>query len=187
MNRFEFAQPASLDETLALLGASHADTEVLAGGTDLLSLMKDFVVEPKRLVSLQRVPELRGIEVTADAVRLGAMTTLDELLGNAAIAARFPVLVQAAQGIRGPQMRAMGTLGGELLQRPRCWYFRRGYGLLAAKDGTSMVEVGDHRHHAILGNQSLAKYVHASSLAPALCALNAAVEIVGKNGAAGTR
>lgn len=182
MNRFEYAAPATLDEAFVHLGGSFAECELLAGGTDLLSLMKDFVVEPKRLVSLSRVQDLKGIKADGNAVTIGAMTTLDELLENAAVTERFPALAQAVRGIRSTQMRAMGTVGGELLQRPRCWYFRRGFGLLAQKDGASMVEAGDHRYHAILGNQGAAKFVSASSLAPALCALNAAVEIVGKDG-----
>lgn len=182
MNRFEFASPATLDEAFVHLGSSHAECELLAGGTDLLSLLKDFVVEPKRVVSLARLPELRGIHADGNAVTIGAMTTLDELLENQAVMSRFPALAQAVLGIRSTQMRAMGTIGGELLQRPRCWYFRRGFGLLAQKDGMSMVEAGDHRYHAIVGNQGAAKFVHPSSLAPALCALNAAVEIVGKDG-----
>lgn len=182
MNRFEYASPATLDEAFVHLGASYSDSELLAGGTDLLSLMKDFVVEPKRLVSLSRIADLKGIKADGNAVMIGAMTTLDDLLEDTAVTSRFPALAQAALGIRSTQMRAMGTIGGELLQRPRCWYFRRGFGLLAQKDGLSMVEAGDHRNHAILGNRGAAKYVHASSLAPALCALNAAVEIVGKDG-----
>ncbi len=182
MNRFEFAQPESLSAAIALLGSSYGEAEVLAGGTDLLSLMKDFIVEPKRVVSLAKVPELRGITVEKNGISIGAMTTLDELLASKEIAIAAPALTQAAEGIRSPQLRAMGSVGGELLQRPRCWYFRRGHGLLGQKDGKSMVEAGDNRYHAILGNKGAAKFVSASSLGPALVALNASVEIVGKDG-----
>lgn len=183
MKPFEFANPDSLDAAFALLDKSFDECEILAGGTDLLSLMKDFVIAPKRVVSLANVKELHGIKVAGDAVSIGAMTTLDELIAHPEIAARFPGLVQAAQGIKSPQLRAMGTVGGELLQRPRCWYFRRGFGLLAMKDGASMVEAGEHRYHAILGNVGPAKFVQPSSLAPMLIALGANAVIAGKGGA----
>src|SRR5262249_23248476 len=83
---------------------------------------------------------------------------------------------------KSPQLRTMGTVGGELLQRPRCWYFRRGHGLLAERDGESLPANGDNRYHAILGNAGPAKFVHASSLAPALIAYGATAEVVGPKG-----
>ncbi len=186
MNRFEFAQPSSLDQALGLLGESFEDCEVLAGGTDLLSLMKDFVVEPKRVVSILSIPELKGVSAGGDGLKIGAAATLDDLLDSPDVVRDWPALAQAARGIRGPQMRTMGTVGGELLQRPRCWYFRKGYGLLALQDGTSMVERGDNRNHAILDNQGPAKFVSASSLAPALLALGAELEVASKKNGART-
>lgn len=178
MHAFEYAAPKSLDEALKLLGTSWGDTEILAGGTDLLSLMKDFVVQPKRLVNLADVG-LAGIAPEGDAVVIGAMTTLDAMLAHASVPT---ALTQAAAGVRSPQLRAMGTIGGDLLQRPRCWYFRRGHGLLAQKDGKSMVEAGDHRDHAVFGNGGAAKFVNPSSFAPALIALGASVKVRGANG-----
>src|SRR5262249_43481836 len=83
---------------------------------------------------------------------------------------------------KSPQLRTMGTVGGELLQRPRCWYFRRGHGLLAERDGESLPAKGDNRYHAILGNAGPAKFVHASSLAPALIAYGATAVVVGPKG-----
>ncbi len=186
MNRFEFAQPNTLDQALGLVAENAADTAVLAGGTDLLSLLKDFVVEPKRVVSILSIPELKGITAGADGLKIGAAATLDDLLESQDVAARWPLLVDAARGIRSPQLRTMGTVGGEVLQRPRCWYFRKGYGLLALKDGASMVEQGDNRNHAILDNQGPAKFVSASSLAPALLALGAEFDVASKAGGART-
>lgn len=179
MKPFEYAHPTTLKQAVDLLGSD--GSEVIAGGTDLLSLMKDFVVQPTRLVSLAGVRELGSIEVDGDQVRIGAMVTLDQLL-ESEVARRFPALAHAAAGIRSPQMRTMGTVGGELLQRPRCWYFRRGHGLLATREGKSMPEAGDNRYHAIFGNAGPAKFVHPSSLAPALVALRARVEVAGANG-----
>lgn len=183
MNRFEYAVPPTLDRAFDLLGTEWGEGEVIAGGTDLLSLLKDFVVEPKRLVSLVRIEGLRGVRVDGDVLSIGAMTTIDELLASSDLKKRHPALAQAAEGIRSPQIRNMGTVGGELLQRPRCWYFRRGLGLLAQQDGASLAEGGDNRYHAVFGNAGAAKFVSPSSLAPALVALGAEVELKGKAGA----
>ena len=183
MNRFEVATPKSTDEAVRLLESSFDDAAVLAGGTDLLSLMKDFVVEPKRLVSLDAIAELRGItEGAYGGAVVGAMTTIDDLLGSAYMTKTFPGIAQAAEGIASPQMRSMGTVGGELLQRPRSVYFRRGLGLLAQHDGASLVEAGVHRDHAIFGNDGPAKFVHASSLAPVLIAVGARVTAASARG-----
>lgn len=178
MQSFEYAAPKSIDEALKLLAPAWGDTEVLAGGTDLLSLMKDFIVRPKRLVNLANVG-LAGIAPEGDWLVIGAMTTLDALLAHASVPT---ALTQAAAGVHSPQLRSMGTIGGDLLQRPRCWYFRRGHGLLAQHDGASMVEAGDHRDHAVFGNGGAAKYVNPSSFAPALIALGASVKVRGPNG-----
>jgi xanthine dehydrogenase YagS FAD-binding subunit len=188
VNRFEFARPTSVADAVALLSEKHDETSVLAGGTDLLSLMKDFVVEPKRLVSLMAIEELRGSAIgtgnkgNPGAMALGATTTLDALLANADVKTHWPAVWQAAGGIKSPQLRTMGTIGGELLQRPRCWYFRHGNGLLAERDGASLPATGDNRYHAVFGNAGPAKFVNASSLAPALIACGATVTVVGPKG-----
>ncbi len=186
MNAFEYVRPATVEEAVGLLSAKEGEVAPLAGGTDLLSLMKDFVVEPKRLVSLMGIAPLQAITIGADGLRIGATVTIDALLQSGTLnqwGAKWPALWHAAAGIRSPQLRAMGTVGGELLQRPRCWYFRRGHGLLAQEaDGNSMVEKGDHRYHAIFDNAGPAKFVHASSLAPALIACGATAEIASPRG-----
>jgi len=186
MNAFEYARPATLPEAVGLLSATEGETAALAGGTDLLSLMKDFVVEPKRVVSLMGIAPLQAITVGNDGLKIGATVTLDALLASGAInqwGAKWPAVWHAASGIRSPQLRAMGTVGGELLQRPRCWYFRRGHGLLGLDEkGESLVARGDHRYHAIFDNAGPAKFVHASSLAPALIACGAMAEIASPRG-----
>jgi xanthine dehydrogenase YagS FAD-binding subunit len=185
MEAFEYANPSSLKEAVGLLGSRWGEAEVLAGGTDLLSLMKNYVATPKRLVSLKNISDLRGIESGSDGVRIGALVTLEELRSEADIQRNFPALVQAAEGVSSMQIRNMGTVGGDLCQRPRCWYFRNGFGLLARDaQGRSLVLEGDNRYHAILGNGGPAYFVHPSSLAPPLMALEARVHIFG---AAGTR
>ena len=176
MQAFEYAAPSSIKEVVGLLSSSSGETDVLAGGTDLLSLLKESIHTPKRVVSLRNVSGLNGVNAT----QIGATATIDSLVRAKGMPA---ALVQAAEGITSPQMRAMGTVGGELLQRPRCWYFRNGYGLLAKdSNGKALVPGGENQYHAILGNKGPAYFVSASSLAPALIALDATVTVVGPDG-----
>jgi xanthine dehydrogenase YagS FAD-binding subunit len=183
MRAFEYASPTTKEQAIALLGRSWSDAAVLAGGTDLLSLMKDAVAAPKRLVNIKGIEELRGIRSNDTGLRIGALVTFEELLDDATVRKTYPALWTAVDGVRSPQIRAMGTVGGDLCQRPRCWYYRSGFGLLAQDGGRSMVVEGDNRHHAILGNAGPAYFVSPSSLAPALVALGATVRLFGPNGA----
>lgn len=181
MEAFAYASPKTREEVVRLLGEEQG-AAILAGGTDLLSLIKDYVESPRLLVSLRQVDGLEGIEVRDDEVRIGAMTRLTDLVEEQTVRSELAALVQAAEGIHSPQILNMGTVGGELCQRPRCWYFRAGFGLLAQQGGRSMVTAGDNRYHAILGNEGPAYYVHPSSLAPPLIALGARVRILGPTG-----
>jgi xanthine dehydrogenase YagS FAD-binding subunit len=183
MQPFEYASPVTAQEAAGLLAKRWGEADVLAGGTDLLSLMKDFIHTPKRVVNIKGIKEFSGIEKTAAGVRIGALVTFDELLSNAVIRTEYPALAEAARGVASPQLRNMGTVGGDLCQRPYCWYFRLGYGLLAMKDGASLVPNGDNRYHAIFGNQGPAYFVSASSLGPPLVALGARVKLVSSAGA----
>jgi xanthine dehydrogenase YagS FAD-binding subunit len=182
MERFEYANPTTVKDATALLGATWNDAQILAGGTDLISMMKDFVASPKRVVNIKGISELRGIAKTATGVRIGAAVTLDDLSQHPVIRAEFPSLLTAALGVASPQIRNMGTVGGDLCQRPRCWYFRGGHGLLAMQDGKSLVPNGENKYHAIFGG-SPAYFVSASSLGPALAALGAHVKIASPTGA----
>ena len=181
MQAFEYANPTTLKEALGLLGSRWGEADVLAGGTDLLSLMKDYVHTPKRVVNIKGIAELGGIRKSAGGLRIGAAATFDDLLASAAVRAEYPSLVTAAQGVTSPQIRNMGTVGGDLCQRPRCWYFRLGFGLMA-KDasGRSLVENGENKYHAIIGGPP--HFVSASSLGPALVALGAKVKLVSASG-----
>jgi len=183
MQAFEYANPTTVQEAVALLGARWGEADVLAGGTDLLSLMKDYIHTPKRVVNIKNIKELGGIQKTAAGYRIGATATVEELLDNAEIRKMYPSLHQAANGISSLQMRNLGTVAGDLCQRPRCWYFRQGFGLLA-KDpgGQALVPKGENQYHAILGNSGPAYFVSASSFGPALVALGAKVKLVSKAG-----
>jgi xanthine dehydrogenase YagS FAD-binding subunit len=182
MERFEYTSPKTVKDATAMLGASWSDAQVLAGGTDLISMMKDFVASPKRVVNVKGISELGGISKTSAGVRIGATVTLDELTLNQTVRSEFPSLVTAALGVSSPQIRNMGTVAGDLCQRPRCWYFRNGHGLFAMQDGKSLVPNGENRYHAIFGGNP-AYFVSASSLGPALAALGAHVKLVSPSGA----
>lgn len=182
MEAFEYASPKSVQDAVKLLGNSWGGTEILAGGTDLISAMKDKVVTPKRVVSLKNVKALDQIRMSpGSGLRIGALLTIRQLL-DSSVRQNYPGIFQAADGIRGEQMRHMGTVGGELLQRPRDWYFRNGYGLLAQYNGKSLIPDGQNYYSAILGNSGPAYFVNPSSLAPILIALDAKVTLHGPNG-----
>ncbi|MBI3208897.1 MAG: FAD binding domain-containing protein [Candidatus Solibacter usitatus] len=182
MQAFEYANPTTVKDAVGMLSAQWGEADVLAGGTDLLSLMKEYTHTPKRVVNIKGIKELGGIQKTSSGLRIGAVVTLDELATNAAVRSEYPSLVQAALGVTSPQIRNMGTVGGDLCQRPRCWYFRQGFGILGQdKNGKSLVQTGENRFHAIFP-QAPAFYVNPSSLAPALIALGARVTITGPNG-----
>jgi xanthine dehydrogenase YagS FAD-binding subunit len=181
MQNFEYANPASVQDAVALLGTRWGQADVLAGGTDLISLMKDQVYATKRVVNIKNIKELEGISKTADGLRIGALVTMDELAKNADVKAEYKSLADAAAGIPSPQIRHMGTAGGDLCQRPRCWYYRQGMGLFAMKDGKSLIPDGENKYHSIFGSGP-AYFVSASSLGPALIALGAKVKLVSAKG-----
>lgn len=177
MKAFEYAAPRSEAEVVEFLSAEPGKTAVLAGGTDLVVLMKSMIATPDRVVNIMEVPSLKRIEQDQDgSLVVGATVTLDELLDHPYLA-DYPAIRQAIQGIASPQFQAQGTLGGEICQQPQCWFFRNGRGMLA-EDG-KLVEHGDNRFHAILGNSGPAKFVHPSRIAPALIALGAQIRVLG--------
>jgi xanthine dehydrogenase YagS FAD-binding subunit len=183
MNPFQYAKPDKLEDALALLADCWGQAEVLGGGTDLLTSMKQRIVAPERVVSLKGVADLKGIKLSGTEARIGAVTTLAEISGQAEVRKAFPSLVHAIDTIGSPQIINVATLGGNLCQRPRCWYFRQGFGLLGTHEGKPLIPEGDNRYHAVFGNTGPAYFVHPSSLAPALIALGATVAIAGPNGA----
>ncbi len=182
MQAFEYANPTTLQEALGLLASKWGEADVLAGGTDQISLMKDYLATPKRLVNIKGIKELGGIQNTKTGLRIGSTVTIEDLLENADVRKAFPALTDAARGVTSPQIRNMGTVGGDLCQRPRCWYYRQGFGLLAMKDGEALIPNGDNRYHAILGNSGPAYFVSASSLGPALVALGAKFRLASASG-----
>ncbi|HIK92387.1 MAG TPA: molybdopterin dehydrogenase, partial [Planctomycetes bacterium] len=177
MKNFEYAQPTTESEAVALLTEPKKETAILAGGTDLVGLMKRMVVTADRVVNICEIKSLQQIERDdSGSVWIGAAVCLDEFLDDKNTD-EFPSAKQVIQGISSIQLQSQGTLVGELMRRPNCWYFREGHGLLA--DSGRMVNEGDNRYHAILGNRGPARFVNASRLAPSLITLGAQVRIIG--------
>jgi xanthine dehydrogenase YagS FAD-binding subunit len=183
MRAFEYVSPTNTKQAASLLSATWGQTEILAGGTDLLALMKEDVVAPKRLVNIKDIKELSGVNPDGSGLRIGALTTLVEVAENASVKEKYPALAEAVQDSASPQIRNMATLGGNLCQRPRCWYFRNGLGLLPKDEsGKDLVPAGENRYHAILGNSGVAKFVSPSTIVPVLIAYSAKVRLEGPKG-----
>jgi xanthine dehydrogenase YagS FAD-binding subunit len=182
MKAFEYAAPATVDEAVKLLGVP--DAVALAGGTDLLGRAKDYVTSPARMVYVKEIKELAGIsgDPKAGGLTIGAGTRLSDIVGHAGIKEAYPALWQATVEVGSVQIRNMSTVGGNLLQRPRCWYYRSGFGLLGMQDGKSMVRAGDNRYHAIFLTDGDALFVSPSSLAVALIALGGQAKVRGPKG-----
>jgi len=195
MNRFAWmgattvahaASAATLvaDAMLAPRGAAPDAAIVSAGGIDVLDLLKEGLLAPGMLVSLRGIPGLDAIEPAPDGgLRIGAMATLANLAADERIRATYPALAEAASGAASPQIRAVATAGGNLLQRPRCWYFRAAeFHCLRKGGGHCFALEGDNRYHAIFDNR-LCAIVHPSTLATPLVALRARLDIAGPDGA----
>lgn len=181
MNKFAFVDCTTVDQALAEL----KDGAVIkAGGIDLLDLMKDGIVTPPKLVSIRNVSSLRGITASKDGLHLGPLATLSELAAHPEIQRDYSALADAAGHAATPQIRNMATLGGNLTQRPRCWYFRSS-DFDCKKKGAGSDEChaheGENQYHAVMNNSTCAM-VHPSSTAVPLLAMNAQVEITSKRG-----
>lgn len=183
MNRFEYVVPETLEQAVALLSEERTRARPLAGGMDLLGEMKDRLVEPERLVNLKAIPHLDAIEYDPQqGLRLGATATLARVASHPAIRQEFTAIAQAAQSVGTPQIRNQGTVGGNLCQRPRCWYYRNPDIPCLKKGGeVCYAVVGENKYHALFGGNP-DYIVHPSDLAPALIALNARVTLVGPQG-----
>jgi xanthine dehydrogenase YagS FAD-binding subunit len=177
---FSYVRPESLREVHRQLSAEGA--RIHAGGTDLLGCLHDRVFGADKLVSLTALDKLRGIRRSADGgCRIGALTTISTVAGDAELGRRYPVLTQAAAAVASPQLRHQGTLGGNLCQKPRCWYYRGEFDCLRKGGATCYAVAGQNQFHCILGGSGC-YIVHPSDTVPALVALDARVEIAGPQG-----
>ncbi len=180
MKNFEHVDAPDLQTAVELLGSPQV--RPIAGGTDLLTEMKARIAAPERLVNLKTLRELKGVDESDEAIRIGALTPLAELETHPLIESRIPILVQAASQAATLQLRNAGTVGGNLCQQVRCGYYRHRDVDCWLKGGEKCFAWnGDNSHHAIFGGSGCIA-VHPSDLAPALIALNADVRIVGPEG-----
>jgi len=182
MNRFEYVDAVSIEDAISWLDADW-NARVIGGGTDLLGEMKGELIAPTRLVNIKTIPDLRGIKDSgSEGITIGALTTLTTVEADPAIRAQSPILSQAAGSAASPQLRNMGTIAGNLCQRPRCWYYREKDVPCLRKGGKRCFAVrGDNRYHCILGGGPCF-IVHPSDTAPALIALDARLTIAGPTG-----
>jgi xanthine dehydrogenase YagS FAD-binding subunit len=188
MKNFTYHQPTSLAMALPLLDEQWGKTELLAGGTDLHDLQKEYVAQPDKVISLNGIRgEFREIQAVGPpgaftSFVIGGGVKLADIAGSGLLGA-FPALTNAAAMIAGPQIRNMGTLGGSLCQRNRCWYFRDEHVNCLLKGGKKCFALdGENQYHAIFTQGHPCVIVHPSTLAPPLIALGATAEIIGPKG-----
>jgi xanthine dehydrogenase YagS FAD-binding subunit len=187
MKAFEWTNPRTISEAVKLL-SSGAATDIdeaprpIAGGQDLLTTMKDYTSRPTRIVNLKNIRGMNKLSLDAKGLTIGALITLSELEESSVIRRQLPGLAEAAQSIATPQIRNLGTVGGNLCQRPRCWYFRLEEVICLKKGGDRCyAENGENKYNAIIGGGP-SYIVHPSDLAPMLVALGARVTVVGPAG-----
>lgn len=182
MKPFKFVNADSAAHAISLLEADPSQTRLIAGGTDIMSEIKESVVEPATLISLSTLNDISGISIAEDGLRLGALTTLTEIESDETVLRDYPALAQAAASVATPQIRNVGTLGGNLCQRPRCWYYRSPLFNCRKKGGAICFAInGNNKYHAILDGVDC-YIVHPSDLAVALISHKAEATIVSSNG-----
>ena len=180
LSNFTYVRPKSLEEASKQLSSEGA--KVHAGGTDLLGCLREHIFEASKLVSLSNIRSLRGIRKTSQGgMRIGALTTLREVTGDTEVKRHYAALAQAASEVASPQLRNQGTLGGNLCQKPRCWYYRGDFHCLRKGGEECFAVAGENAFHCIFGGESC-YIVHPSDTAPALGALGAQVHIRGPKG-----
>jgi len=189
MKAFEWINAGTVSEAVQLLASSAASHDIdeaprpIAGGQDILTTMKDYLTRPSRIVNLKTIRGLDRIEGDGKkGLTIGALVTLSQLETHPAVRANFPGLAEAAHSIATPQIRNLGTVGGNLCQRPRCWYFRLEEAVCLKKGGSEcFAATGENKYNSILGGGP-SYIVHPSDLAPMLVALGASVSITGPEG-----
>lgn len=174
MPAFQLYQPSSVADAQKLLQQHGDDAWVMAGGLDSFDWLKDRIKKPKALVDLSGIDELRGVRTTGDGIEIGAMTTLTEVVRHPVVKEKYSLLAQAAELVASPQIRNQGTLGGNVSQDARCWYYRAGWPCYRAGGNICYADtpVGRNREHAILHAERCVA-VNPSDSAPALIALDA--------------
>jgi xanthine dehydrogenase YagS FAD-binding subunit len=182
MKNFNYGKPQSLEQVTAYLTKAPQGAYLMGGGTDLIGEIKEGLVEPEVVIDLKAIPGLAYIRKNPEGVVLGATTTIAEVAENPDVKSDYPALHEAAKVIASPQLRNVGTVGGNLCQRPRCWYYRDAAVLCNKKGGSKCyAEKGRNKYHAIFAG-GICSAVSPSDLAPALIALEAKFVLVTPKG-----
>ena len=176
---FSYVRPTSLDEALRHLAGS--DARVHAGGTDLIGCLREGVFPASMVVSLSGIPSLRGLAETPEGLAIGALTTLSEVAASPIVREHYTALAEAASQVASPQLRNQGTLGGNLCQKPRCWYYRGDFACLRKGGDLCYALAGENEYHAVAAGGPC-HIVHPSDTAPALVALGALAHVVSAKG-----
>lgn len=174
---FSYVQPLTVKDAVDALTD---DAVICAGGSDLLGCMHEGIVTPGKLVSLEALDPLKGITKTPEGgLDIGAMTTIAAIARNPLVNSMYPGLAQGARQVASPQLRNQGTIGGNLCQKPRCWYYRGEFDCLRKGGKRCYARRGQHQFHAIFGHDNLCYITHPSDTAPPLVSLNARVLVEG--------
>lgn len=179
MKTFNYTQPRSLKEASSLLKRKSGEAVAYAGGTDILGMIKAGIMSPGELVNLKSIPEMKYIKYTPGrGLQIGALTEIAEIAENPVILEKYSVLQQAALQVASPQLRNVGTIGGNLCQRPRCWYYRENFNCLRKGGDMCYAFEGQNKYHCIIEGGPCF-IVHPSDMAVALSALDAKLTIFG--------
>ena len=183
MKNFTYINAKSIKDAVESLGKNWNESVVKSGGTDLLGELKGMIISPEKVINLKTIPNLDYIESTQDGgLKIGAMTTITKISESSLIRTKFPAISQAASKVASPQLRNMGTLGGNLCQRPRCWYYRENSILCLKKGGSQCYAfTGENRFHCIFGGGPCF-IVHPSDMAASLISCDAEIKIYGRKG-----
>ncbi|MFP4532808.1 MAG: FAD binding domain-containing protein [Desulfobacterales bacterium] len=179
--QFSYVRPDSLKDTVKHLNAKGA--AVHAGGTDLIGCLREGIMDVDKVVSLSALPDLKQIKETADGgLLIGALATITEVSENPLVQKKYPGLARGASEVASPQLRNQGTIGGNLCQKPRCWYYRGEFDCLRKGGDTCYALAGEHQFHAIFGHDRICIITHPSDTAPPLVAFAAKVRTMGPDG-----
>ncbi len=181
ISNFAYVRAGSIPEAVKNLTSVKA--HIHAGGTDLLSCLRDDVFEVETVVSISKLSTLQGIqERQGQGLRIGALTTITDTAESPVVKKLYPGLAQAASEVASPQLRNQGTIGGNLCQRPRCWYYRGEFHCLRKGGDKCFAFEGENQFHCIFGSSGICAIVHPSDTAPMLTAIGAKVNVIGPNG-----
>jgi xanthine dehydrogenase YagS FAD-binding subunit len=181
MPKFSYVRPEKIEQAVSQL--QEGDAAVHAGGTDLLGCLRDGIMRSRKIVSISGLQKMAEIAETADGgLRIGALATITRIAENPLVLKKFPGLARAASEVASPQLRNQGTLGGNLCQKPRCWYYRGEFHCLRKGGDRCYAVNGENQFHAVFGHDNICVITHPSDTAPVLSVLGARVRVAGPGG-----